>query len=199
MILKTLTQRQLQWHALPCDHSNLAWPIYVPNTAAGLARLKPYTQIHCLSLTLSIHIRPAHEHAKHREYRTCHCLSASCMCSQPGFPKIKQIIITECNHPRQRKGGKKRAISHTYTKYFWCVLNVHYPSLSFSLVLSSEWFVVLLFCSFLMCTTLIPGLSLCCPGLPPGTQRFSTLFNELLLESIQNNLFSCSQLQTDCK
>lgn len=62
---------------------------------------------------------------------------------------------------------------------------MHYPSLSFSLVLGSEWFVVLLFCSFLMCTTLIPGLSLCCPGLPPGTQRFSTLFNELLLESIQ--------------
>lgn len=79
------------------------------------ARLQPFTQIHCLSLRLNIHIRPAHEHAKHQEYRTCHRLSGSCMCFQPGIPKIKQITISDSKHPNW--DGREEKIcyfSHTY-------------------------------------------------------------------------------------
>lgn len=97
MILKALT--------LLCECLNLAWPIYVQTGESGFNPLSTYT---CLSLRLSAHIRPTHKHAKHQEERTCHCLSASCMCFQPGLPKIKQIIITDSNHWNQ-EGMKENA------------------------------------------------------------------------------------------
>lgn len=121
MILKTLTQRQLQWHALLCDHSNLAWPICVPNTAAGPARLKPYTQIHCLLRLASTSDLRMNMLSTVNTGPVTACLPPACAPSQAS-PKIKQIIITECNHPRQRKGEKNIChFSHLYKIFLVCL------------------------------------------------------------------------------
>lgn len=62
---------------------------FYSNAAAAKAGILPCTQTQRLSFMLSVHIRPAHEHAKRCKRKTCHCLSASCMCLQPGFPQNK--------------------------------------------------------------------------------------------------------------
>lgn len=108
------------------------------------ARLWTSSHIHCLSLRLSIHIRPTQEHALHQEYRTCHRLSGPCVCLQAGIPKIKQIIIADSSQPNH--AGREENmwfLTHCFQSMsFFVLILPNLPSLSVSLAPSEEGGVV---------------------------------------------------------